>query len=56
MSIDDIKQEIQNQIESITHLQEHPEIAKHTIMHETDEYRRGALAMLNYLTAYIERK
>jgi hypothetical protein len=49
-----IKQEIERQIESIKYLQEHPEVAKKTIMHETDEYCRGALAMLDYLKTYIE--
>lgn len=51
---EEIKQEIDRQIDGIKYLQSHPEVAKNTIMHETDEYCRGALAMLNYLKTYIE--
>lgn len=52
--MNEIKQEIDRQIESITYLRNHPEVARHTIMHETDEYCRGALNMLEYLKTYIE--
>ena len=52
--IEEIKKEIDQQIESIKYLQDHPEIAQHTIMHETEEYCRGALNMLSYLKEYIE--
>ena len=51
---EEIKQEIDKQIESITYLKEHQEVAMNTIMHETPEYCRGALNMLNYLKTYIE--
>lgn len=54
MTIDEILDEIEEQKESIQYLREHPEVAKHTIMHETDEYCRGALNMLDYLKTYIE--
>lgn len=54
MTINEISEEIKQQIESIEYLRNHPEIAKHTIMHETDEYCRGALNMLKYLKTYIE--
>ena len=52
--IEEIKKEIDQQIENIKYLQDHPEIAQHTIMHETEEYCRGALNMLSYLKEYIE--
>lgn len=52
--IEEIKKEIDQQIESIKYLQDHPEVAKNTIMHETGEYCRGALNMLSYLKRYIE--
>lgn len=51
---EEILKEIDEQIENIQYLKNHPEVAKHTIMHETDEYCRGALNMLNYLKQYIE--
>lgn len=54
MTHEEIIKEIDEQIESIEYLRSHPEIAKHTIMHETDEYCRGALSMLSYLKTYIE--
>ena len=54
MTIDEIIEEIERQTESVQYLRNHPEIAKHTMMHETDEYCRGALNMLNYLKMYIE--
>ena len=53
MTIDDILQVIDNQIDSIQYLHDNPEIAKNTIMHETDEYCRGALSMLDFLKTYI---
>lgn len=52
MNIQDLIKEIQEQKESIKYLQDHPNIAKNTIMHETPEYCRGALAMLKYLTEF----
>ena len=52
--IEEIKKEIDEQIENIKYLQDHPKIREHSIMHETDEYCRGALAMLDYLKQYIE--
>ena len=55
MTVEEILEEIEQQKDSIQYLREHPEIAKHTIMHETDEYCRGALNILNYLKEYIER-
>ncbi len=54
MTIEEILEEIEQQIDSIQYLRDHPEIAKHTIMHETDEYCRGALNMLDYLKTYIK--
>lgn len=51
---EEIKVEISEQIESIKYLQEHPNIAKHTVAQETPEYCRGALAMLNYLQMWIK--
>ena len=54
MTTEEILEEIEQQIESIQYLRDHPEIAKHTILHETDEYCRGALSMLDYLKKYIE--
>ena len=54
MTIDELLEEIERQIESIKYLREHPEVAEHTIMHETVEYCRGAMSMLNYLKTYIE--
>ena len=53
MTIDEVLQLINQQIENIQYLRDHPEIAKHTIMHETDEYCRGALSMLDFLRTYI---
>ncbi len=50
----DILKEIDRQIDGIQYLRDHPEIAKNTIMHETDEYCRGALNILNYLKTYIK--
>lgn len=55
MVIKEIICEIEQQIDNIKYLQEHPNVAANTIMHETPEYCRGALAMLNYLKTYIER-
>ena len=55
MTKDEILEEIDHQIESIKYLRNHPEVAEHTIMHETTEYCRGALSMLLYLKTYIER-
>lgn len=52
--IEKINKEIDEQIESIKYLQNHPEIAKLTIMRETEEYCRGALSMLNYLKTFIK--
>ena len=54
MTINELLEEIEQQIESIEYLRDHPEFAKHTIIHETDEYCRGALNMLDYLKTYIE--
>jgi hypothetical protein len=54
MTYEEIIKEIDEQIESMEYLRSHPEIAKQTIMHETDEFFRGALTMLNYLKQYIE--
>ena len=54
MEVKEIISEIEQQINNIKYLQEHPDVATATIMHETPEYCRGALAMLNYLKTYIE--
>ena len=54
MTIDEMLEEIEQQIENIEYLRSHPEVAKHTIMHETDEYCRGALNMLLYLKTYMK--
>ena len=54
MSINELLEEIEKQIESIEYLRDHPEFAQTTIMHETPEYCRGALNMLLYLKTYIE--
>jgi hypothetical protein len=54
MTVDELLGEINDQIESIEYLRDHPEFAKHTIMHETPEYCRGALNMLLYLKTYIQ--
>jgi hypothetical protein len=54
MDIKEALAEIKHQIKSVQYLQEHPEVAQTTIMRETPEYCRGALAMLNYLKTYIE--
>lgn len=51
---EEIKAEISEQIENIIYLREHPDFAKNTIMHETPEYCRGALAMLDYLQTWIK--
>lgn len=51
---DVIIKEINKQIESTQYLRDHPEIAKQTILQETDEFCRGALNMLDYLKWYIE--
>lgn len=56
MTIDDILEEIEQQIESIEYLRDHPEFAKSTIMHETSEYCRGALNMLSYLKTFIQHE
>lgn len=56
MEVEEIICEIDEQIDNIKYLKEHPEVAKDTIMRETPEYCRGALVMLNYLKTYIERK
>jgi hypothetical protein len=53
MTTDEILEEIEQQIEGIEYLRSHPEVAKYTVMHETDEYCRGALSMLDYLKTYI---
>lgn len=55
MTINELLEEIEFQIESIKYLRDHPEFAKSTIMHETPEYCRGALNMLLYLKTYIQR-
>ena len=52
MNIQDLISEIQSQKESIKYLRDHPNVAKNTVMRETPEYCRGALAMLRYLTEY----
>ncbi len=54
MTIDEMLEEIERQIEGIKYLRDHPEFAKSTIMHETPEYCRGALNMLDYLKTYIQ--
>ena len=54
MTIDEMLEEIEQQIESIEYLRDHPEFAQSTIMHETPEYCRGALNMLLYLKTYIQ--
>jgi hypothetical protein len=54
MTINALLEEIEQQIESIEYLRDHPEFAKTTIMHETPEYCRGALNMLDYLKQYIK--
>lgn len=54
MTVDELAEEIESQIESIKYLRDHPEVAEHTVMHETVEYCRGALSMLLYLKAYIQ--
>lgn len=53
MTIDEILEEIERQKDSIQYLREHPEVAEHTMMHETVEYCRGAMSMLNYLHKFI---
>lgn len=54
MTVDELLEEIEQQIESIEYLRDHPELAKSTIMHETPEYCRGALNTLLYLKTYIQ--
>ena len=54
MTVDEVLKEIEEQIESMQYLRDHPDFAKTTMMHETDEYCRGALNILNYLKTYIE--
>ena len=54
MTIDELLEEIEQQIEGIEYLRDHPDFAKSTIMHETQEYCRGALNMLLYLKTYIQ--
>ena len=54
MEVEEVISEIEQQISNIEYLQKHPNVAANTIMHETPEYCRGALAMLNYLKTYIE--
>jgi hypothetical protein len=54
MTVDELLGEINDQIESIEYFRDHQEFAKHTIMHETPEYCRGALNMLLYLKTYIQ--
>ena len=54
MTINELLEEIEEQVNAIKYLRDHPEFAKSTIMHETPEYCRGALNMLNYLKTYIE--
>lgn len=53
MTVDELLEEIDQQIESIEYLRDHQDFAKHTIMHETPEYCRGALNMLLYIKTYI---
>ena len=54
ITCDEIIAEIDRQIEHTQYLRDHPEIAKHTILQETDEFCRGALDMLDYLKTYIQ--
>ena len=54
MTIDELLEEIEQQIESVKYLRDHPDFAKHTIMQETPEYCRGALNMLLYIKTYIQ--
>ena len=54
MTVDELLEEIDQQIESIEYLRDHPEVAERTIMRETPEYCRGALSMLLYLKTYIQ--
>lgn len=54
MNISAIKEEIAMQINSMTYLKEHPEIALNTINQETQEYCRGAINILKYLQEWIK--
>ena len=54
MEINELLEEIEQQIESIKYLRDHPDFAKNTIMHETPEYCRGALNMLLYIKTFIQ--
>lgn len=55
MDVQEILQEINEQIDSMHYIKEHQEFfEKHSMMHETSEYVRGALNMLEYLKQYIE--
>lgn len=55
MDVQEILEEINEQIESMHYIKERQEFfEKHSMMHETSEYVRGALNMLEYLKQYIE--
>lgn len=54
MTIEELLEEIEAQVSAMEYLRDNPEFAKSTIMHETPEYCRGALNMLDYLKTYIE--
>ena len=54
MTVSELLEEIEQQMESIRYLRDHPDFAKNTIMHETSEYCRGALNMLLYLKTFIQ--
>ena len=54
MEINELLEEIEQQIESIKYLRDHPDFAKSTIMQETPEYCRGALNMLLYIKTFIQ--
>lgn len=55
MDVQEILQEINEQIDSMHYIKEHQEFfEKHSMMHETPEFVRGALSMLKYLKEYIE--
>lgn len=54
LSAEEILDEIKDQICNMQYLKEHPEIAQSTILHETDEYLRGAINLLTYIQKFIE--
>ena len=49
LSAEEILAEIKDQIANMEYLKEHPNIARSTMFHETPEYIRGAINLLNYI-------